>query len=108
MVARVETGARAEEDRAAESTSPDAPPRGHGRPLRDIFTDVAAEVAARTGSGPVPVVSVPPPAHAEPTDLQNVEVDSSAFRAVTGWTARTPFSDGIARTVTALTPVQAP
>ncbi|WP_026422535.1 NAD-dependent epimerase/dehydratase family protein [Actinokineospora inagensis] len=75
---------------------------GVGVPLRKVFELVAAEVAAVTGNPPVPVVSVEPPGHMEPTDLKSVEVDASAFHAVTGWTTRVGLEEGIRRTVAAV------
>ncbi|SER42458.1 NAD-dependent epimerase/dehydratase family protein [Actinokineospora terrae] len=74
---------------------------GVGVPLRKVFELVAAEVSALTGAPPVPVVSVPPPGHMEPTDLKSVEVDASAFRMVTGWTTRVGLEEGVRRTVAA-------
>ncbi|GAA2961915.1 NAD-dependent epimerase/dehydratase family protein [Actinokineospora diospyrosa] len=75
---------------------------GVGVPLRKVFELVAAEVAAVTGQPPVPVVSVPPPGHMEPTDLKSVEVDASAFHSVTGWTTQVSLEEGIRRTVAAV------
>ncbi|GLZ36485.1 NAD-dependent epimerase/dehydratase family protein [Actinokineospora sp. NBRC 105648] len=75
---------------------------GVGEPLGKVFAEIAARVSATTGRPPVPVVSVPPPGHAEPTDLKSVEVDASAFRAVTGWEPRVPLTEGIRRTVASI------
>ncbi|TJZ52152.1 NAD-dependent epimerase/dehydratase family protein [Streptomyces piniterrae] len=58
---------------------------GRSEPLGDMFTAIAAAVADHTGAEPVPVVEVPPPAEAEATDLQGMEVDASAFTRITGW-----------------------
>ncbi|POX42896.1 NAD-dependent epimerase/dehydratase [Streptomyces sp. Ru73] len=58
---------------------------GRSEPLGDMFTTIAAAVADHTGAARVPVVEVPPPAEAEATDLQSMEVDSSAFTRITGW-----------------------
>jgi nucleoside-diphosphate-sugar epimerase len=72
---------------------------GAGVPLGDVFSLVARTVARHTGKPPVPVVSVPPPAHAEPTDLKSVEIDSSAFRSATGWCPEISLVVGVERTV---------
>jgi nucleoside-diphosphate-sugar epimerase len=77
---------------------------GMGVPLGVVFAQIADLVSGRTGRAPVEVVSVDPPAHAEPTDLKSVEIDSSAFRAVTGWRPWVSLRDGLTRTVTALAP----
>lgn len=75
---------------------------GLGQPLGRVFRTVAELVARHTGCPPVPVVSVDPPGHAAPTDFHSVAIDSSAFRAVTGWAPRFPLRDALARTVAAL------
>ena len=72
---------------------------GHGVPLGEVFTTVAGLVAAETGKPPVAVVSVPPPANAEAGDFHSVTIDSSAFRAVTGWRPRVPLAEALSRTV---------
>jgi nucleoside-diphosphate-sugar epimerase len=72
---------------------------GEGRPLGQVFEQVAALVAERTGKPPVPVVSVEPPAHAEAGDFSSVTIDASAFRSTTGWAPRTPFDEALRRTV---------
>jgi nucleoside-diphosphate-sugar epimerase len=72
---------------------------GTGVPLGDVFSLVARTVADHTGRPPAPVVSVPPPAHAEPTDLKSVEIDSSAFRSATGWRPEVSLAVGVERTV---------
>lgn len=75
---------------------------GRGDRVGDVFTAIAELVSAHTGRPPVPVVSVPPPAHAQRTDFESVVVDSSAFRAVTGWCPRTPLRESLARMVRAM------
>ncbi|MEW5539684.1 NAD-dependent epimerase/dehydratase family protein [Streptomyces cyaneofuscatus] len=75
---------------------------GRGEGLGAVFTTIADLVSRRTGRPPVPVVSVPPPAQAEAVDFHSVEIDSTAFRTVTGWRPRVPLHDGLSRTVTAL------
>ncbi|WP_030437886.1 NAD-dependent epimerase/dehydratase family protein [Actinoplanes subtropicus] len=72
---------------------------GYGAPLGEVFRMVAKLVAEETGRPPVPVVSVPAPAHAEAGDFQSVTIDSSGFRAVTGWSPRVPLDEALARTV---------
>ncbi|CAL9569303.1 NAD-dependent epimerase/dehydratase [Streptomyces sp. NPDC052644] len=72
---------------------------GHGSPLGPVFEEVAALVAKRVGKPPVPVVSVEPPAHAEPGDFASVTIDASAFRAATGWAPRVPLGEALRRTV---------
>jgi dTDP-4-keto-6-deoxyhexose 4-ketoreductase len=72
---------------------------GYGAPLGEVFTTVAELVAEETGKPPVQVVSVPPPAHAEAGDFRSVTIDSSAFRAITGWRPRVPLAEALARTV---------
>nr|ADU56050.1 hypothetical protein CA37-27 [uncultured organism CA37] len=72
---------------------------GYGAPLGEVFTTVAELVAEETGKPPVRVVSVPAPAHAEAGDFRSVTIDSSAFRAVTGWSPQVPLDEALARTV---------
>ncbi|GAA1015460.1 oxidoreductase [Streptomyces sp. F-3] len=72
---------------------------GRGEPLGAVFTTIAALVAEHTGKSAVPVVSVPPPAHAEPGDFHSFAVDSSAFRTATGWRPQTPLDEALRRTV---------
>jgi nucleoside-diphosphate-sugar epimerase len=74
---------------------------GIGTPLGDAFRAVARMVGERTGTAPVPVVSVPPPRPLSAADLAGAVVDPSAFRHRTGWVARVPVQDGLERTVTA-------
>ncbi|MFD3682138.1 NAD-dependent epimerase/dehydratase family protein [Streptomyces sp. NPDC058613] len=79
-------------------------PLGTGRavPLGELFLAVARAVARHTGTDPVRVVSVPPPAHADVSDFRSLEVDPSAFTAATGWRSRTPLDEALERTVGAL------
>ncbi|WP_424187234.1 NAD-dependent epimerase/dehydratase family protein [Actinokineospora sp. G85] len=72
---------------------------GQGSPLGEVFATVAGLVAEHTGKPPVPVVSVEPPAHAEAGDFRGVTIDSSAFRAATGWAPRVSLAEGLRRTV---------
>ncbi|MFF4924016.1 NAD-dependent epimerase/dehydratase family protein [Kitasatospora sp. NPDC001261] len=69
---------------------------GHGEPLGRVFRAIADGVAVRTGRPAVPVVSVPPPEHALPTDLRSTVADSSRFRAATGWRPLIPLDAGLA------------
>ncbi|MDG4765610.1 NAD-dependent epimerase/dehydratase [Solwaraspora sp. WMMD406] len=72
---------------------------GHGTTLRELFTAVAALVGERTGTPPVPVESVPPPAGASEMDLHSLVVDASAYREVTGWQPRTALPEALRRTL---------
>ncbi|MCT2593265.1 NAD-dependent epimerase/dehydratase [Streptomyces sp. N2-109] len=72
---------------------------GRGDPLGDVFRTIAQAVSERTGAPPVPVVSVPPPAHAPVTDFRSVTINSSKFRAATGWRPRVSIHNGVVRTV---------
>lgn len=75
---------------------------GRGDALGDVFRLVARTVADALGRPPVDVVSVEPPAHAPATDFRSVTLDSSPFRAATGWHPRIPLPEGVRRAVTAL------
>ncbi|MDB1090150.1 NAD(P)-dependent oxidoreductase [Streptomyces sp. ACA25] len=75
---------------------------GVGVPLSTLFADIAAAVAEHTGRPAVPVESVEPPASADPADSEDVVVDSSPFRAATGWQPRVPLREALRRTVTSL------
>lgn len=77
---------------------------GTGVTLLSLFTGVAGAVAAQTGGPAVPVVTVPPPEHADPADSEDVVVDPEPFRAVTGWRARVDLEDALRRTAAALAP----
>ncbi|ORT55512.1 NAD-dependent epimerase/dehydratase [Streptomyces sp. CB03238] len=72
---------------------------GVARPLGEVCRQVADLVAERTGKPPVPVLSVDPPAHADPGDFADIAVDVSAFRDATGWSPRTPLEEALRRTV---------
>jgi nucleoside-diphosphate-sugar epimerase len=73
---------------------------GEAVPVGDLFAAVAAAVAGATGAPPVPVVRVAPPAEAAGTDHADTIVDPGPVAARTGWRARTPWAEGLARTVT--------
>ncbi|MEV0702935.1 NAD-dependent epimerase/dehydratase family protein [Saccharopolyspora sp. NPDC050389] len=75
---------------------------GKSEPLGDVFRMIAGAVARHTGADPVPVVSVPPPSHADGTDFRSVDVDPSAFVAATGWQCETPLAAAIEQTAAAL------
>ena len=75
---------------------------GAGVAVRELFELVARAVAARTGGAPVPVLSVPPPAHAGPMDLRGLVADPAAFTAATGWRAATQLADGVAAVVASI------
>jgi nucleoside-diphosphate-sugar epimerase len=70
--------------------------------LADLFRAIADLVATATGQPPVPLVSVPPPREATVTDFQSYEIDSSAFRAATGWRPGANLADALAATVAAI------
>ncbi|TDD54186.1 SDR family epimerase/dehydratase [Nonomuraea terrae] len=76
---------------------------GAARRLGDVFALIAEVVSEHTGLPPVPVTVVEPPAGAaRSTDFHSVEVDSSAFRRVTGWRPEVPLREALTRTVAAL------
>ncbi|WP_340563450.1 NAD-dependent epimerase/dehydratase family protein [Streptomyces sp. GSL17-111] len=77
---------------------------GTGVTLLSLFTGVSDAVAARTGRPAVPVVTVPPPDHADPADAEHVVVDPEPFHAVTGWRARVALPDALHRTAASLAP----
>ncbi|WP_026189398.1 NAD-dependent epimerase/dehydratase family protein [Salinispora mooreana] len=72
---------------------------GRGLPLGEVFTAVADLVAERTGRPPVPVVSVPPPPHAEPGDFHHITIDATPFRAVSGWRPQMSLTEALRHTV---------
>ncbi|MGE7437060.1 NAD-dependent epimerase/dehydratase family protein [Kitasatospora sp. NPDC001175] len=75
---------------------------GQGTPLGEVFRTLARLAAEHTGRPPVPVCSVEPPAHAPLTDFAGVTIDSSAFRAATGWAPEVPLEEALRHTVAAL------
>ncbi|MGC5010644.1 NAD-dependent epimerase/dehydratase family protein [Streptosporangium sp. DT93] len=77
---------------------------GSGRSigLTDLFTEIAAAVAAHTGRPPVPVVSVAPAGRATEADFHCFDIDPSAFRRLTGWRPRAGLGEALRRTVAAL------
>ncbi|WP_409491146.1 NAD-dependent epimerase/dehydratase family protein [Amycolatopsis sp. cmx-11-12] len=77
---------------------------GRGDQLGEVFRLVARELSERTGQDPVDVTCVEPPSHAPETDLRSVTIDSTPFRAITGWRPEISLSEGVRRTVAALTP----
>ncbi|MFC8132425.1 NAD-dependent epimerase/dehydratase family protein [Streptomyces sp. NPDC057302] len=72
---------------------------GRGEPLGAVFDRVAKLVSVRTGEAPVQVLTVPSPEYAELGDFHSMEIDSSAFRGVTGWLPRLTLEEGLERTV---------
>ncbi|MEU2389653.1 NAD-dependent epimerase/dehydratase [Streptomyces sp. NPDC007369] len=80
---------------------------GRAQPLGEVFRAVARAVSRCTGADPVPVVSVTPPPHADPTDFRSLEVDPSSFVTATGWRALTPLDEALDRTVTAVAAARA-
>jgi nucleoside-diphosphate-sugar epimerase len=75
---------------------------GRGEPLGGVFRAIAQAVAETTGTAPVPVVQVPPPADATVTDQHSVVIDSSAFRSATKWRSQISLGDGISDMVLGL------
>ncbi|GGM69480.1 UDP-glucose 4-epimerase [Lentzea pudingi] len=75
---------------------------GRGDALGDVFRLISGITSEHTGAPPVEVTSVQAPSHAPVTDFRSVTIDSSAFRAVTGWRPEIPLGEGIHRTVAAL------
>jgi nucleoside-diphosphate-sugar epimerase len=75
---------------------------GRGDALGDVFRLISGITSEHTGAPPVEVTSVEAPSHAPVTDFRSVTIDSSAFRAVTGWRPEIPLEEGIHRTVAAL------
>jgi nucleoside-diphosphate-sugar epimerase len=75
---------------------------GTGISIREAFELIAARVEARTGRR-VPVITAEPPAPLSPIDERNFVADPSRFAAATGWRASRSLSDGIDRTIEALT-----
>lgn len=81
--------------------------RGRGERVGDVFRTIAELVSVHTGQPPVPVVSVAPPEGALATDFESVVIDSSAFRAATGWRPQVPLREGLARAVRTHAPAAA-
>jgi nucleoside-diphosphate-sugar epimerase len=75
---------------------------GRGTGMGELLDSVATTVGECSGRPAVPVVGVPAPGHAEPTDFQSYVIDSSRFTAVTGWRPNVALADGLRDTVTAL------
>jgi nucleoside-diphosphate-sugar epimerase len=75
---------------------------GRGDELGDVFRLIALTMSDQTGRLPVAVTSVEPPSHAPVTDFRSVTIDSSPFRAATGWRPEISLSEGVRRTVAAL------
>ncbi|WP_332839131.1 NAD-dependent epimerase/dehydratase family protein [Nocardia bovistercoris] len=74
---------------------------GEGVPLGRVLRMIADLVADHLGRTPVPVVCVPPPDLAAATDMHSVVIDSSGFRAATGWRPRIPLHTALRRCVEA-------
>ena len=75
---------------------------GRGVALAEVLRAVADTVAEQTGAAPVPIVSVAPPAGVGAAELRDVVLDSSAFRAATGWAPGFDLRDSIRQTVRCL------
>ncbi|MFC3453308.1 NAD-dependent epimerase/dehydratase family protein [Amycolatopsis speibonae] len=76
---------------------------GRGDRLGEVFRLVAKEMSEHTGKSPVDVTCVEPPPHAPETDFRSITIDSTPFRAITGWRPEISLSEGVRRTVAALT-----
>ena len=73
-------------------------PVGVGRTISvaELFEAIARTVATFTGKPPVPVISVKPPdQYLVTTNGLDSLCDPSAFRQVTGWTARIPLHEAL-------------
>ncbi|GAB3738671.1 NAD-dependent epimerase/dehydratase family protein [Amycolatopsis oliviviridis] len=76
---------------------------GRGDRLGEVFRLVAEEMSEHTGNSPVEVTCVEPPSHAPETDFLSITIDSTPFRAITGWRPEISLPEGVRRTVAALT-----
>jgi len=66
-----------------------------------VFRTIAGLAAERTGTEPVPVVSVEPPGAVSEADLRSVVIDAAAFRARTGWRPTADLHEALRATVAA-------
>jgi UDP-glucose 4-epimerase len=67
-----------------------------GSGVETVFLNMAREVVRAVGRGQI--VHVPFPEQREKIDIKRFVVNTSKFRAATGWQARTNLEEGIART----------
>ncbi len=74
---------------------------GCGVPLGEVLRTIADLVGAHLGRPPVPVVHVTPPDLATATDMHSAVIDSSRFRAATGWRPTVSVDTGLRRCVAA-------
>lgn len=74
---------------------------GQGHSIAEAFNLVADRATVKIGKR-VPVQHVEPPVPQAPIELRNFVADSRRFSQATGWQARVPFSEGIDRTIEAL------
>ncbi|MER8062663.1 MULTISPECIES: NAD-dependent epimerase/dehydratase family protein [unclassified Streptomyces] len=95
-------------DHAAELDGRACAVGGHLVGLGDLFRAIAAGAARHTGRPPVPVRSVAPPEYAETGDFRDLQVDSSAFREVTGWRPAVPLRRAVDDVVAAVARRRAP
>ncbi|MCX6408232.1 MAG: NAD(P)-dependent oxidoreductase [Propionibacteriales bacterium] len=75
---------------------------GRTRPLRTVFEAIAHATGAITGLPPVPVLSVPAPAHAAVNDFRDDAASDGRFTAITGWSPQVSLEDGVRGVVEAL------
>lgn len=75
---------------------------GRGTSIRDAF-DLIAERVERVTGRRVPVTATAPPAPVSAIEQRNFIADHSRFSAATGWRPAWTLSDGIDRTIEALT-----
>lgn len=68
---------------------------GRTEALRTVFEGIAHAAAEVTGKPPVPVLSVPAPAHAAAHDFRDDEVGGGRFAAVTAWSPQVRLDDGV-------------
>jgi nucleoside-diphosphate-sugar epimerase len=76
---------------------------GHGSRIGDVFAEIAEIAAEATGRPRVPVVPVDPPERSESADFRSTVIDPAPFEEVTGWSSEVSLTEGLRRTVAALT-----
>jgi nucleoside-diphosphate-sugar epimerase len=71
---------------------------GRGLTITAAFEQIARTVERETGIR-APVIHVPVPADSSAIDARSVVADSSRFSALTSWTPRVDFDEGLRRTL---------